>query len=117
MQMSGAAAANERILHPRKPSDPYKAKGSATHVVCCKSIIYAWYSILRLPSIVLSDFRRAKALPPAETYIPGGVLAVREFIQGALSPAVAAASGTAPTPARMLGFAVRSVYNDVQIYF
>jgi hypothetical protein len=42
-----AAAANERILHPRKPSDPYKAKGSATHAVYSKSIIYAWYSILR----------------------------------------------------------------------
>jgi hypothetical protein len=29
-----------------KAADPYKAKGSATHAVYSKSIIYAWYSIL-----------------------------------------------------------------------
>lgn len=29
-----------------KPSDPYKAKGSGTHAVYSKSIVYAWYSIL-----------------------------------------------------------------------
>jgi hypothetical protein len=47
------------------PPDPYKAKGSAAHAVCYKSIFTLGIVFFSVPSIAVSDFRRANALPPA----------------------------------------------------
>jgi hypothetical protein len=40
-----AMAPHETLVHPRKPSDPYKPKGSATHGGYVTSITYRWCSV------------------------------------------------------------------------
>jgi len=61
-------APHRAVLHPRKPFDPYKPKGSATHGGYVTSILYRWCCVVPRGFDCRGCMRRSKGCAARRGY-------------------------------------------------